>query len=291
MFFGGKKKKKGHKKKSTNLRKKRVTREERLRSQHNRKVFAFVIIILFIISGSYYGYHIGAVKRFKEYSYSEFMRISSNAGFKVDEILVSGRNEIDKDTLVEALTIKRNMPIFGLDIEGAKLELEKISWIKGVTISRILPNIVFVDLNERSPVALWQKEGKISLVDDEGIILKANNLDKWKKLPIVVGKNSKEQLKPLVTLLKAEPLIKNKIVSASRIGKRRWNFKLNNGILIKLPEEDVEFALRRLVTIDKEKSIFSKNIKVIDLRRPERMVVELAKEGKNMSLNNKGNKS
>lgn len=273
------------------MRKRRTTREERLRAARNKKIFAMVMVVSLLGGGTFYGHHIGAVKRFKDYTYKEFMRISSEGGFKVDEILVSGRNEIDKKTLVDALTIKRNMPIFGLDIKGSKDNLEKISWVKGVTISRILPNIVYVDLDEREPVALWQKNGKVSLVDREGEVLKVPSLEKWQYLPIVVGKGSMDNLSSLVDLLRAEPVIDNRLVSATRIGERRWNFKLDNGILIKLPEEDVEFALRRLVKLEIEKSIFSKNIEAIDLRKPERMVVELAKEGENMSLNNKGSKS
>lgn len=275
MFLFGKSK--SGKRKSKAVKKRQPTREERIRSIKNRKIFAAVSIALIVIGGTYYSHRIGAVVRFKEYSVKEFMKISSNSGFKVDEILISGRSEIDKRTLISALTIKRNMPIFGLDVQGAKQGLEELSWVKEVTISRVLPNIVFVDLKERVPVALWQKDGKVSLVDEEGTVLETKDFEKWKNLPIVVGKGAIESLPEIVFLLNIEPIIKERIVSATRIGERRWDFVLDNGILIKLPEEDVEFALRRLVDLEQEKNIFSKNVKVFDLRKPERMVVELAK--------------
>jgi len=288
LLFWGNDKKKAKKAAPVSLRKRQPTREERIRAHRNRRLFIFATIFLIAAGSVFYAHKTGAVYKFIDYSKAEMLRITSNAGFKVNEILVSGREEIDKKELLGALTIKRNMPIFDLDIQGSKDAIEKMSWVKGVTISRILPDKVRIDLDERKPAALWQLDHKVSLVDSEGYILDTNDMDKWQHLPLIVGKGSIESLPDLVTLLKAEPFICDRLVSVTRVGERRWNFNLDNGIIVKLPETDVEFALRKLVTIEQEKRIFEKNIKIIDLRKPERMVVELAKPGENVSLNIEG---
>ena len=264
--------------------KKRISRDMRLRQMRRRKIIlslSFLSLFLIIVG---VGHYTGSFLRFNNWLKSEVLKITTDAGFKVDEILVTGRVEISTEDILSKLTIKRDMPIFGLDIKEAQKSLSDIFWVKEVSISRRLPNIVFVELKERTPAALWQRHNKIHLIDDDGVILSIDNLKKWKNLPLIVGKGSREKVAELSFLLKAEPVIAREIVSATRVGDRRWDFKLKSGILVKLPEKDVEFALRRLVTLEEEKGIFNKNISLIDLRQPEKMVVRLVRSGNNVPL-------
>lgn len=274
--------------KRSSVRKRQSSREERLRAQRYKKIFAVISVTLIVMGGCFAGHYTGAFEKMRVYTKAETMRISSEAGFRVNEILVAGRQEIAKEELLETLTIKKDMPIFWLDINAAQQELMKISWVKNVTISRRLPSSIFVDLEEREPAALWQHDKQVDLVDRDGIILVTNNMEKWKDLPLIVGTGSVENLPQLADLLNAEPLVKNHIVSATRIGERRWDLQFDTGVVVKLPEEDVEFAIRRLVKVETEKQILSKNVKIIDLRKPERMVLELAKPGEDVPLNKGG---
>lgn len=267
------------------IRKRQPSREERLRAQRYRKLFAFISMVVIIGGSCVAGHYNGTFVKAKIYAKAETMRITSQAGFKVNEILVAGRSEIAKEELLGKLIIKKDMPIFWLDVNDAQQALTQISWVKNVTISRRLPDKIFVDLEERKPAALWQHDKQVQLVDRDGIILITDDMKKWENLPLIVGTGAVENLPQLVDLLIAEPLVKNHIVSATRVGERRWDIKFDTGVVIKLPENDVEFALRRLVKVENEKQILSKNVKVIDLRKPERMVLELAKPGEDVSLN------
>lgn len=267
------------------IRKRQPSREERLRAQRYRKFFAFISMVVIIGGSCVAGHYNGTFVKAKIYAKAETMRITSQAGFKVNEILVAGRSEIAKEELLGKLIIKKDMPIFWLDVNDAQQALTQISWVKKVTISRRLPDKIFVDLEERKPAALWQHDKQVQLVDRDGIILITDDMKKWENLPLIVGTGAVENLPQLVDLLIAEPLVKNHIVSATRVGERRWDIKFDTGVVIKLPENDVEFALRRLVKVENEKQILSKNVKVIDLRKPERMVLELAKPGEDVSLN------
>jgi len=268
----------------------RSKREMRIKAQRLKKIYSllavFVIISGVIFAGDYYG----IFKKAKDWTKTETIALTIKSGFKVKNILVSGRKHVSIDKVLSYLSIKKKMPIFTVDINEAKRSLFNISWVKSVYISRRLPDTIFVKLNERVPVALWQKNNRLYLIDNDGVILTQNNLNKWKYLPLIVGKNSRKKVAELTALLGNEPSIAQRIISAQRVASRRWNFRLKNGILIKLPEKDIEFALRRLVDIEEKKNILEKNIKAVDLREPEKMIVSLVNEGSNVSLKNRGRK-
>ena len=60
------------------------------------------------------------------------------------------------------------------------------------------------------------------------------------------------------------------------VAERRWNLKLRNNLDIRLPETDVAPALDRLVALDRDKRLISRDILAIDLRLPDRVTVRLS---------------
>jgi cell division protein FtsQ len=60
------------------------------------------------------------------------------------------------------------------------------------------------------------------------------------------------------------------------VGERRWNLRLMNGLDVRLPETDVTQALERLVSLDHEVKLISRDIVTIDLRLPDRVTVKLS---------------
>jgi cell division protein FtsQ len=64
--------------------------------------------------------------------------------------------------------------------------------------------------------------------------------------------------------------------AAILVGERRWNLRLNDGLDIRLPENDLGNALATLSGLDKNEHLFAKDIVAIDLRQPDRLVVQLS---------------
>ena len=82
------------------------------------------------------------------------------AGFVVDDVLVEGRKETSKDTLIEALRIRRGDLICGVDVEAARERLEEIGWVASARVERHLPDTIRVAIRENSGGGL-AKERKI----------------------------------------------------------------------------------------------------------------------------------
>jgi cell division protein FtsQ len=254
----------------------RARRNTRLRLLQLRKFGFFAGFVAAMGGAVFTGYHTGSFKKVSEWAATQTLTASVNAGFKVKDILVTGRHHIAAEDLLSHLSIKENMPIFGVSITDARSSLSGMPWVEDVSIARRLPDTIIVALKERTPAALWQYKQKISLIDRNGVVLASGNLDAWKELPLIVGENAPQSTAQLIDLLNAEPVIAARMISAVRVGGRRWDLRLKNDIAVKLPEQDMELALRRLVTLDEQKKLLSRNIASIDLRQPAKLILTLA---------------
>ena len=194
-------------------------------------------------------------------------------GFYVDDLLVEGRENADADLIMALLNVDHGDPIFAFDPVSAKQALEKISWIKEARVERRLPRRVYIDLTERTPMALWQKDGKVKLIDAESVVLTSTPSGKFKDMILIVGDGAEEHAASLIRLLESEPVIKPHVDTLKRIQERRWDMVLSNGIVVKLPEENIPLALRRLVELQESDQIMNRDLLAIDIRDQEKITV------------------
>lgn len=195
-------------------------------------------------------------------------------GFGIENVLVEGRHNTDRDLLLSLLNVEKGDALFGVPLRDAKEQIEKISWVKSVTLKRQLPDTLLVTLEERIPMALWQRDGKVSVIDEEGVVLTNRNMAQFKDFIIFTGKNVSRHAGAFMTLLVAEPTLHQKVEAAQYISDRRWNLKLKNGLLVQLPEEDMSFALSQLAAHQEKDGLLDKNIKALDLRMFPRIIVQ-----------------
>lgn len=216
----------------------------------------------------------GAILSAGSWMHNKTLSVTAKAGFTINEILVTGRERVAPEDLLARLNIEVGAPMFGVSIREGQQKIAESSWIDSVTVSRRLPDTIVVAITERQPVALWQYQKKISLIDAKGNVLTDSDLDAFNSLPLVVGEHAADNVLALLGLLHAEPEIAGMLTAAVRVGNRRWDLKLQNGLLVKLPEENVELALRKLALSHKNNNLLERDLKQIDLRIPEKLVVE-----------------
>ena len=202
------------------------------------------------------------------------LSVTADVGFRVENIMVEGRRYSDADLLLAMINIKKGDPIFFLNPNEAKQQIERIGWIKSARVERRLPDTIYIKLEERRPLVLWQNNGKLSLIDSEGEILEVANLDKFKDLLMIRGKGAPSRAEDLAMLLDGEPDLKARVDQAELIDVRRWDLYLNDGKRIKLPETDIGLALRSIMVRQEQEDILGMNfITVIDARYKGRLIV------------------
>jgi cell division protein FtsQ len=197
-------------------------------------------------------------------------------GLVVNDVLVEGRGETSRDDIFAALSVARGTPMLDVDPAAARERIEELPWVKSAVVERQLPDVVFVRLVERVPLALWQKDGKLALVDNDGRVLARDNLSRFRDLPIVIGDDAPRAARTILGLLAAEPELYRRIESLTYVGARRWDVHLAGGIQVQLPESDPGRAWARLAETDRREQLLARDISVVDMRLPDRFTVRLA---------------
>jgi cell division protein FtsQ len=193
--------------------------------------------------------------------------------FLIKEIEFDGNEKVSDILLLKASGIRYKTNIFSYDLSNIKNKLEHVSWIKYVIVQRKLPHKIYIRIAERVPIAILQSKYKLYLIDSNGVVLDHDGIGNFPKLPIVIGKGAEEETAKLLQYLDKFQKIKNQLVFAVRIGKRRWNMKINKGITVKLPEKGLMQALGILDEISDANGFFNDNIVSLDLRMLDRIVV------------------
>ncbi|MEQ8965582.1 MAG: cell division protein FtsQ/DivIB, partial [Azospirillaceae bacterium] len=198
---------------------------------------------------------------------------TAGLGFSVQEVLVAGRHATDGDLLLETLDVDRGAPILAFDPDRARDAIEALPWVRTATVERRLPDTVFVSLVERRPLALWQHDGRFQVIDAEGVVLTERGLDRFDHLPMVVGGDAPENARALLEVLDSVPAVADRVEAAIRVGQRRWNLRLDNGVTVRLPEAGLAGALARLAAVERDDGLLDRDIRSIDLRIAGRLVI------------------
>lgn len=201
---------------------------------------------------------------------------SANFGLTLQEVVVTGRKETDRSALLVALGQKRGDTILTFDVDEARARIEALPWVKSAQVERAFPETVRVSIIERKPLAIWQNEGRLELIDTEGNPIRTGDLRRFRQLPIVVGPDAAEHAPALFQLVAGYPEIAARVTDAVRVAGRRWNLRLDEQTEISLPEEQPVEALQRLDRLERDSSLLERDIIGVDLRYGDRIVVRLA---------------
>jgi cell division protein FtsQ len=199
-------------------------------------------------------------------------------GLRVADIRVEGRQTTDRDTILAALGARTGTPILAVDPARAKEQLESLPWVRSAVIERRLPDTLYVRLVEREPLALWQHGGKIELIDRTGTVIPVTRLDRFAKLPMVVGEDAASHAAELLAMLASEPDLAARVTAAVRVGARRWNLRIDDAIDVLLPADEPAAAWADLARFERSSAILKRDVQAIDLRLPDRLVVRVAPE-------------
>jgi cell division protein FtsQ len=209
-------------------------------------------------------------------------KASVEAGLTLKDILLEGQEHTPQAAILSAITkagkdggvLNVGEPVVNINLWKIKNRLEELNWVKSAAVERQFPSTLSVSITERVPIALWQDDGKVKLIDEEGKIIDDANLENFTNLIIMVGKDAPSHIEALLGMIRSEPEIADRVSSVIRISERRWNIRLRNDIEIKLPEEAPQKAWKYLAQIQKDSQILDSNVKNIDLRVAEKMFVK-----------------
>ncbi len=235
-------------------------------------------ILLLLFGG--WGVYSGNIENLYKAAIDHWWQVTAKAGFRLNSVYLSGHNKVTRDMVLSKLPLAIGQPIMRLSLPEMQRTLEEIALIQRVEISRSLPDSLHIRITERKPIALWQRQGKLVPVDEEGVVLQDKIDYEQRNLPLIVGSNANRQLQNLLAVIEAAPDLLPQLDAAIWVGDRRWNVQLKNGMVVKLPQKNAAEAWHKLYMLIAEHALLQKNIKVIDMRLPDRMFIEKMEQPK-----------
>ena len=202
--------------------------------------------------------------------------IANSLGFKIKTVAINGRKQLSQDEVLAIGGVNGRSSLLFLDAAAVRDKLKANPWIADATVIKFYPGSLEIDIVERSAFALWQKDGKLSVIADDGAVLEPYLQRRFLSLPLVVGKGAATHAHDFLALLARYPQVNNVTRAAIYVGERRWNLLTKDGLDIRLPEHDVSNALATLSKLDQEDHLFSRDIVAIDMRLTDRLTVQLS---------------
>src|SRR5437879_923588 len=204
--------------------------------------------------------------------------IANSAGFRITSVAINGRKQLSQDEVLAIGGVNGRSSLLFLDAATVRDKLKGNPWISDATILKLYPGRLQIDIVERSAYALWQQDGRLSVIADDGAVLEPYMSRRFVSLPLVVGKGAETRARDFLALLDRYPQVRSLTKAAIFVGERRWNLRLKDGLDIRLPENDVGNALAMLSKLDKEDRLFSRDIVAVDMRLPDRLTVQLSED-------------
>ncbi|MFT4320923.1 cell division protein FtsQ/DivIB [Bartonella bacilliformis] len=224
--------------------------------------FFFLSILYSISSGGYMNH---------------FMKVAvSNSGFLVTHVDMSGNKHMMEQDILKILGLDEYPSMISFDIDRARFILEQQPWVRLADVQKIYPNRLRISLVEREPYAVWQHNGEINIIDDTGYVIAPFQADLVQNLSFVVGQGAHKTAKLFIQALSVYPQLQNRIRAYVRVGDRRWDLFLANGVRIMLPENGAIERLASFIEQGVAKDLFSRDVLNIDLRLSDRITVSLS---------------
>ncbi len=207
-------------------------------------------------------------------------KAGSAAWFPIEDVVAKGQYHTRDSEIYSAIGMKKGDDMMDVEPEAVRAQVEALDWIATARVARLWPATLQIDVTEKEPYAIWQSKGVLWLIDRKGQRITKDGVAEFAGLPMVVGDGAPQHAVELLDILKRFPPIQRVTKASVRVGDRRWDLHLKNGIEVRLPEDGIEDALHRLTVLQQEQRIFERDIDVVDLRLPDRLVIKPREDGK-----------
>ena len=201
---------------------------------------------------------------------------ANSVGFRISQVQLAGQHEVSRETVLTLAGITGRSSLLFLNAAHARARLLTAPWIAAASVLTLYPGRLHLSITERKPFALWQEDGKVSLIAADGTVLEPYVPPAFSSLPLVVGKGAAHTGFQFIELIKRYPDIARRVDASVLVADRRWNLHLKSGVEVLLPEVAPDHALQVLAELDRDKKLLSRDITKVDLRLPDRVTVRLS---------------
>ncbi len=216
---------------------------------------------------------------------TELYNKTATVGWGLDDVTLEGRDKTSKDDVLHVIGLQRGDNILEIDLKAVCDKVKTLPWVKDASVSRrYFPNIIHISIREKKVKSIWQYQNEFYPIDEDGKIIETDYVLQ-KNILQIVGLGAPEHINGLLKIIEQDKDLFYRVKVANFISGRRWNLIFDdvlNGIIVKLPEEDVEEAWKKLVKLDKTRGILKRKLTFIDLRLKNKVIVKISNKNSDM---------
>ena len=239
--------------------------------KHLKVIFSSVLVFMLIIScvsfynesnTNYFTHKLKIVDQF----------LIKN-GFIIKNIEIIGIQNLSHDYLKNIINKNNEANIFNINLPIVYKQIIKNSWVKEVSVERILPDTIKIKILEKKPIAIWQNKNGHKLITPNGEVISDGNVNTFKNsFPIIKGHKAKENISSILKVLDTNKKLAKNIWSLSFINERRWDLHFNQGLTVRLPSKEVFIAWKKIAELQQNFNILNLQLTEIDLRNPKQIL-------------------
>jgi cell division protein FtsQ len=206
--------------------------------------------------------------------------LAQRAGYQSANVSIEGAARLSRADVLRIAGITESSTLFLIDADATRARLLRNAWIAEATVGKLYPDQLEITIVEKKPFAVWQSRGNFFVIAKDGTVIDQLTRERVRDagMPIVVGEGAERRAQDFLAVLDRFPAVRGETAAAVLIAERRWNLRLKNGTDVRLPEEDADVALMRLVALDHDKRILSRDVSMIDMRLSDRVAVRISDE-------------
>ena len=195
-----------------------------------------------------------------------------NFFFRVEKVQFNTTQYLDEVTKSKVIELILNKNLFFLD----KKELIKIlyqnKWVKKIEINQKLPDTIFINITEYRPLAYYELNKDIYILNSGYVPLAINNSIDISALIRLKNVEDLKKFKIFYEIISNQSIFFSELKEVHYIYDNRWNVVLKNNQIIKFGNYDLKEQIKYVDFFAKEKKI-----RVLDLRIKDRLVVNYDK--------------
>lgn len=175
----------------------------------------------------------------------------------------------DMTALTAAAALPKNTRIYSVNLDDLNSNILSVPGVKDASVRRLPNGNIIIRVSFHHFVASWTDGENYFPLSDDGTIANKPSSERPESALLFRGPVPND----ITEITNAANDMVADIDYIEWIENRRWDIHTTGGIIIKLPENDFASAIAGLITINKNHNILGRDIRVIDLRDPARMLV------------------
>jgi cell division protein FtsQ len=171
-------------------------------------------------------------------------KIAGAFGLAAIDIEMAGLRHHEAAEVLSQIGVRPGGSLIGFDAKAARERLQSLDWIESASVVRRFPNQLQVTVAEREPFVIWQNKGRLFVVDRTGTPMSGVPASSGNMMLQVVGEGANTSASNLINQMEATPDLFHDLKAAVRVGDRRWDLFMKDGLTISLPEHGLEASLK-----------------------------------------------